>query len=176
MTLYTDSTPIKAGDKITACGYTFEVAKVLSEEWFHASHSECEEAGAEYGKALHLDLEFIDPAGGYHHYLSWADGGSIERAAKDPQVLFCLVDFRVQELCISEQWYTCGNSREYDHLFELVRQGSRTLEEVVEVAQDIFDHSDVNRIEQDTGLGGDDVLTMMTEELINRAADVVVIR
>lgn len=176
MTLYTDSTPIKRGDKITACGQTYEVAEVLCQEWLHASHHECEEAGAEYGTALHLDLEFKDTAGGYHHYLSWADGGSITRAAKDPQVLFCLVDYRVQELCIAEQWYTRGDCRAYDHLFELVRAGSRTLEEVIEVAQDIFEHSDVERIEQDTGLGGDDVLTMIAEELINRAADVVVIR
>ena len=176
MTLYTDSTPIKRGDKITACGLTYEVAEVLCQEWFHASHHECEEAGAEYGTALHLDLEFIDPAGGYHHYLSWADGGSITRAAKDPQVLFSLVDFRVRELCIDRKWYTRGTNEEYSHLFDLCNAGTCTLSEVIEVAQDIFEHSDVERIEHHTGLGGDDVLTMIAEELINRAADVVVIR
>ena len=90
-----------------------------------------------------------------------------------PYTLYCLVDYRVRELCVSRRWYTCGD---YDHLLELVAEGVRDLPQVIEVAQDIFDHSDVDRIMQDTGLGGYDVLTMIAEELINWAADVVVVR
>lgn len=94
----------------------------------------------------------------------------------EPYVMYCLVDYRVRELCVRRGWYTCGTCSDYENLFELVAESVCDLPRVIEVAQDIFDHSDVDRIMQDTGLGGYDVLTMMAEELINWAADVVVIR
>lgn len=49
------------GDKITALGYTFEVAKIIYQDCFNGNY----------------DVEFLDPRGGYHHWKSEFDGGHI---------------------------------------------------------------------------------------------------
>jgi hypothetical protein len=52
------------GDKITALGYTFEVAKIIYQDCFNCNY----------------DVAFPDPRGGYHHWKSEFDGGHIIKA------------------------------------------------------------------------------------------------
>lgn len=62
---------IKVGDKITALGHTYEVAKILYQEYWDRDGFDC---------------EFLDPYGGYHHWKQWDDGGKVipkEKKYKD---------------------------------------------------------------------------------------------
>lgn len=51
------------------------------------------------------------------------------------------VDLRL--LCINEQWYTRGNSDEYYELLQSVdKMENVTTDNIVEIATDIYSHSD----------------------------------
>lgn len=53
--------------------------------------------------------------------------------------------YKVRNLCIREQYYTCGDNREYEHLLLDLCDGAE-LEDVVAVAEDILAHSDTERL------------------------------
>ena len=54
---------IQVGDSISALGFTFEVAKIMYQDFYDGQ----------------WDVEFLDPKGGYHHWKSEFDGGKIIR-------------------------------------------------------------------------------------------------
>ena len=54
---------ICVGDSISALGLTFEVAKIMYQDFY----------GGQW------DVEFLDPNGGYHHWKSEFDGGKVIR-------------------------------------------------------------------------------------------------
>ena len=54
---------VEVGDKIHAQGYTFEVAKILSQ--------------ADYGDDGGIYIEFEDPNGNYHYWKQGCDGGYV---------------------------------------------------------------------------------------------------
>lgn len=52
---------VEIGDKITALGYTFEVARIMYQDYYQG----------------YWDVEFLDPRGGYHHWKSIYDDGHV---------------------------------------------------------------------------------------------------
>lgn len=48
---------------------------------------------------------------------------------------------KVRQLCIDQNWYTCGDNEEYGHMLSDLCRGT-TLAAVAEVAKDIVAHSD----------------------------------
>ena len=67
----------------------------------------------------------------------------------------------LRSLCIQQNWYTCGNNAEYAKLFDRLHDAdgvcvNLTTEKLAEIAQDIYDHSD---------LSGDYTLTAIMFEL-----------
>lgn len=54
---------IQVGDSISALGFTFEVAKIMYQDFYDGQ----------------WDVEFLDPKGGYHHWKSEFDGGKVIR-------------------------------------------------------------------------------------------------
>ena len=44
---------VEIGDKITALGYTFEIARIMYQDYYQG----------------YWDVEFLDPHGGYHHWI-----------------------------------------------------------------------------------------------------------
>ena len=54
---------IQVGDFISALGLTFEVAKIIYQDFYDDQ----------------WDVEFLDPNGGYHHWKSEFDGGKVIR-------------------------------------------------------------------------------------------------
>lgn len=54
---------IQVGDSISALGFTFEVAKIVYQDFYNGQ----------------WDVEFLDPHGGYHHWKSEFDGGKVIR-------------------------------------------------------------------------------------------------
>jgi hypothetical protein len=57
------SMKIQVGDSISALGFTFEVAKIVYQDFYNGQ----------------WDVEFLDPHGGYHHWKSEFDGGKVIR-------------------------------------------------------------------------------------------------
>lgn len=54
---------VEIGDKITALGYTFEIAQIIYQDYYEGS----------------WDVEFLDPRGGYHHWVSSYDSGYVTK-------------------------------------------------------------------------------------------------
>lgn len=163
--LLKDNTPIAIGDRVTDGVNTFMVAKVLEEDWSPALRSECRDAGIDSG--WHLDLEFIDPDGKYHHYISWADGGGVIRHKVN---VGYLIDWqKVRELCIKRNWYTMGTNEEYEHLLlEVIPEGLADIDNVMEIASDIYNHTDVQLIKDESGYDTPEVLGMIASDILNR--------
>ena len=69
-----DTNRIRPGDRIRALGYTFTVAKILTQDYYgdreNAGSSDC------WG----YDIEFKDPDGRYHHWKQNEDNGVLIRA------------------------------------------------------------------------------------------------
>lgn len=60
----------------------------------------------------------------------------------------------LQALCIRMGWYTKGSSKEYEHLlFELTGgKESLTTADIVEIAEDIAAHSDLDDVEPESDI------------------------
>lgn len=58
----------------------------------------------------------------------------------------------LRALCIRMGWYTKGSSKEYEHLlFELAGgKGSLSTDDIVEIAEDIAAHSDLDDVEPES--------------------------
>ena len=54
-----------------------------------------------------------------------------------------LTAYNLRELCIRQNWYTCGDNAEYEHLlYDLAASKSHlTTEDIIEIAEDIAAHS-----------------------------------
>ncbi len=55
-----------------------------------------------------------------------------------------ITPYSLRNLCIENDWYTCGDNEEYGHLL-LDLAGSKeniTTDDIVEIASDIVEHSD----------------------------------
>lgn len=59
---------------------------------------------------------------------------------------------KLRQLCISQNWYTCGSNAAYEHLLHDLTHNGRdhmTTEDITRVAQDIMDHSEPSRNDWD---------------------------
>lgn len=70
----------------------------------------------------------------------------------------------LRSLCIRKDWYTCGDCEEYSYLFSKCN-GNMTDEDVVKVAEDIYDHSDIERFVAEYGVAEVDVFNNMVFEV-----------
>lgn len=52
----------------------------------------------------------------------------------------------LRELCIEEDWYTCGDNEDYGHLLlDLAgHKANITTDDIVEIATDIIEHSELD--------------------------------
>ena len=51
---------------------------------------------------------------------------------------------RLRNLCIKYNWYTHGNTEEYNNLLTMTKVENITTETLVEMANNIFEHSKVD--------------------------------
>jgi|GEM_PF-863710 hypothetical protein len=57
---------------------------------------------------------------------------------------------KVRQLCISQHWYTCGDSRAYGKMLDYVSEHEiKTEDSLLWVANDIINHSDPSQISED---------------------------
>lgn len=60
----------------------------------------------------------------------------------------------LRALCIREDWYTGGDNEEYSRLLNMANRENITTDDIVEIATDIIEHSDmaVERYRKSGGL------------------------
>ena len=51
---------------------------------------------------------------------------------------------QLRGLCIEKDWYTKGTNREYSALLEMANRENITTDDIVEMATDIMEHSEIN--------------------------------
>lgn len=75
-----------------------------------------------------------------------------------------LTAYNLRELCIRQNWYTCGDNAEYEHLlYDLADSKPHlTTQDIINIAEDIAVHSDLK--------DGYDVAGVAWE--VNRASNV----
>lgn len=67
-------------------------------------------------------------------------------------------------LCIRKDWYTCGDIKSYDNMFNRLSKNMAD-NEILEVAKDIYDNTDIFKIQCEYGASEDDVFDNIVYEL-----------
>jgi hypothetical protein len=70
----------------------------------------------------------------------------------------------LRNLCINKDWYTCGTVEQYDRLFDKLHD-DMTEEEIVNVAIDIYDHSEVEKTANEYGCRYEEVFDNIVYEV-----------
>jgi hypothetical protein len=60
-------------------------------------------------------------------------------------------------LCIAHQYYTRGDCEAYEELLNFVDDRNITDTDIIAIADDIYDHSDIDRIMREYGCSSDEV-------------------
>lgn len=50
----------------------------------------------------------------------------------------------LRSLCIEKEWYTNGDNDEYSHMLNMTKKEDITSDDIVEIAADIMEHSDLS--------------------------------
>lgn len=76
---------------------------------------------------------------------------------------------KVRQMCINEQYYTCGDNAEYSNMFDMCEKAT-TVTDVKAIASDIFNHSDMEEMEMKIssyGVNADQMILIIAENIIN---------
>ena len=79
-------------------------------------------------------------------------------------------DMKVRQMCINENYYTCGNNEEYSHMLFDMCSEAHTVEEVKAIAEDIAAHSDVEEKMNSYGVTEEQMILIITENIINECS------
>lgn len=71
----------------------------------------------------------------------------------------------LRNLCIEKDYYTCGDCEAYDELFDYVRDRDLTDSDIIAIADNIYDHSDIDRIAMEYGSSKDGVFNSIYFEV-----------
>ena len=80
---------------------------------------------------------------------------------------------KVREECISHNWYTRGSNKAYEYMLFTLCKG-RTLEDVYRVANDIYEHSDKERIDNYFVTGVKEPVKCIMDYIINECTYILV--
>lgn len=73
-------------------------------------------------------------------------------------------------ICIRQEWYTMGTNEDYEQMLSTASSKENlTTDDIVEIATDILEHSDSERIMSCYGMDYDDVLQSVMFEIANAA-------
>lgn len=76
-------------------------------------------------------------------------------------------NMKVRSLCIKKRYYTRGTVKEYDNLLLDLCKGEADIEKIEIIANDIFEHSDIESIKHLYGCDDNEVIENIAFELIN---------
>ena len=70
----------------------------------------------------------------------------------------------LRTLCINKEWYTKGDIKEYDNLFNKLHD-DMTDDEIVDICKDIYDHSDIEQTAETYGVSYDEIFDNIVHEV-----------
>ena len=70
----------------------------------------------------------------------------------------------LRRLCINKDWYTCGDIKAYDALFDKLHEDMEDTE-IIGVCIDIYDHSNIERFSQEYGVSYEEVFDNIVYEV-----------
>ena len=84
---------------------------------------------------------------------------------------------KLRQVCVDNDYYTRGDNYAYDKMFrklwDVDNPKELTNEKLIDIAQDIFDHSNIERIMRDYGCGEEEVLNSIMFNLVNACYQLV---
>lgn len=79
--------------------------------------------------------------------------------------------YKVRELCINGDYYNCGTNEEYDAMFKKCQKENF---DILEIAKDILDHSNIERLTERYGLSEIELLECICFSLIKDCCTTIV--
>lgn len=73
---------------------------------------------------------------------------------------------KVRSLCVKNNYYTCGTNEEYNKMFSHCK-GKMTIKKIEYIANDIFNHSDIETFKSTYGCSDEELIENIAFELIN---------
>lgn len=70
----------------------------------------------------------------------------------------------LRRLCINKDWYTCGDIKGYDNLFNMLHEDMDDTE-IIGICIDIYDHSDVEQFAQEYDVSYEEVFDNIVYEV-----------
>lgn len=70
----------------------------------------------------------------------------------------------LRRLCINKEWYTCGDIKAYDALFDKLHKDMEDTE-IIGICIDIYDHSNIERFSQEYGVSYEEVFDNIVYEV-----------
>jgi hypothetical protein len=70
----------------------------------------------------------------------------------------------LRTLCINKDWYTLGDIKAYDNLFDMLHEDMDDAE-IVGICIDIYGHTDVERFSKEYGVSYDDIFDNIVYEV-----------
>ena len=84
------------------------------------------------------------------------------------RILLSINKYKVRNLCIEQGYYTRGNNEQYDHLlFNLCDTKEATFRDVKEIALNIFEHSNKDKLASKYDCSWNDVVNTIYEFILN---------
>lgn len=74
----------------------------------------------------------------------------------------------LRNLCINKDWYTCGDIKAYDNLFNMLHEDMDDTE-IIGICIDIYDHTDVERFSEEYGVSYEDTFDNIVYEVFEIA-------
>jgi hypothetical protein len=75
----------------------------------------------------------------------------------------------VRSICIQDRYYTRGDCSAYEAMLKYVDNNEPTLDNILIIVDDIFHHSDIDRIMEEGGVSENEVFTSIYFNLVNGA-------
>lgn len=88
-----------------------------------------------------------------------------------------LTSTNLRALCVANDYYTRGDNYAYNKLFQKLwtpdEDNGLSQERLIDIAQDIFDHSNIERMMRDYGCGEEEVMNGIIHNLVNACYQLV---
>ena len=88
-------------------------------------------------------------------------------------IKFQMDNYRVRSLCIEEGLYTCGDNKEYGLMLNSARE-ARTPEDIMDIARDIWEHSDKEDLINCYGEGPEELINNIANSLLRECCCVYI--
>ena len=90
------------------------------------------------------------------------------------KIRFIVMWSKVRSLCIRENYYTKGNNKEYEYLLFTLCDKGTTLNDILKIATDIYNHSEKEILDKKYKECNKDTVKVIAEYIINECSYVTI--